>query len=97
MLTMASFLADMVMPSAKLNSSRAISRSGARLVARLAKLDEVAVLRKPGSVDEERYPMGSIDRRNGFDILHRDRLAPAGIVRNGHHPNWECWPRPPAR
>ena len=61
MLTMASFFALIVQPSAQANISRTISRTGLLGVARLAQLDEVGVLGEAAGVEEERHAVLAAD------------------------------------
>ncbi len=54
-------------------------------VARLAPLDEVAVLGEAAGVDVERHLALAAQGGRGPHVLHRDRLTAAAVVGHGEH------------
>ena len=84
MLAMPSFLADMVQPSPSEHLLRDLLGSLC-VVAFFAQLDEVGVLGEAAGVEVERNAVLPANRADGASVLHRDRLAAAGVVGDGEH------------
>ena len=86
MLTMASFLALMVAPSARAEDLPGDLQCALVLVTGLAQLDEVGVLGKAAGVDEERDAKFAVGLSDAPQVLHGNRLASAGVVGDRDHP-----------
>ena len=85
MFAKASFFALIVMPSATANTSRTMSTTGGRLLARLAALDEPGVLGEAATVDEQRLAVAVCDLGHRAYVLQAHRLAAAGVVGERQH------------
>ena len=54
-------------------------------MAGLAQLDEVRILGEPAGIQEERNAVTTAQRAGLPEVLHRDRLPAAGVVRHREH------------
>ena len=77
-----SFFALIVMPSASDAISRTMSATVRSRLPRLALADEPRVLGEPARVEEERHAEPVAERAHAAEVLERDRLAAAGVVRD---------------
>ena len=84
MLASPSFLALIVIPSARPPCRGRCPGSIAVGLAGFAGLDEPGVLGEPAGVEEERLAVPVADGADGAEVLERDRLAAARVVRHGH-------------
>jgi hypothetical protein len=74
----------MVIPSASEAISRTMSGIEPFRLARLARLDEPCVLSEAASVEEQRHAEPITDAADGVEVLERDGLSAAGVVRDRH-------------
>ena len=95
MFTMPSFLALMVQPSARREHLLGDALHRHVGVARLAHLDEHGVLGEAAGVEDERLAVAVQERGVGAQVLHRHRLAAAGVVGDGDHPEGDAVGLPP--
>ena len=89
-LAMPSFLADMVQPSPSRNISWAICLGVAICEAGLAQLDEIGIFGEAAGVEIKRDLVLPADRADGARVLHRNRLAAAGVIRDCQHHQWNA-------
>src|SRR5690242_4607579 len=58
-------------------------------VSGLAELDEIGIFSEAAGIDVERNAMLSADFLHRTNVVHRNRLAAAGIVGDGQHYQWD--------